>query len=158
MRAAYAMPAHLAKIGYKNPIDGTNTPLLSTTDANAGTNVFQWLGTQPKISRDFNIFMTDHAANRPTWLELYPAERLLPAKPGSGQPTTVVDVGGGLGHDLEKFRAAFPGKTGRLVVQDQPMAIEAATVTPPVEKQVYDFFTSQPIKGMNTLSVLSRRC
>ena len=60
----------------------------------------------------------------------------------------LVDVGGGLGHDLEELRFKCPGITGRLVLQDQPEVIgQINKVTAGIELTAHDFFTPQPVKG-----------
>lgn len=53
---------------------------------------------------------------------LYPLEeRLGYDKEKYG--TFLVDVGGGLGHDLEELKLKHPGLRGRLVLQDKPEVI-----------------------------------
>jgi hypothetical protein len=37
----------------------------------------------------------------------------------------MVDVAGGRGHDLKKFRAKFPHAPGRLIVEDLPQVLES---------------------------------
>ena len=60
----------------------------------------------------------------------------------------LVDVGGGLGHDLEELKFKCPGITGRLVLQDQPEVIgQINKATAGIELTTHDFFTPQPVKG-----------
>ena len=61
----------------------------------------------------------------------------------------LVDVGGGLGHDLLELRVKHPELSGRLVLQDQPDVIkQVGNAEKRIELEVHDFFTLQPIKGM----------
>jgi hypothetical protein len=69
---------------------------------------------------------------------------------GSVDPSKplLVDIGGGLGHDLAAFHARFPSLSGRLILQDLPAVInDIEELSPSIERTVYDFFTPQPVKG-----------
>lgn len=60
----------------------------------------------------------------------------------------LVDVGGGLGHDLEELRVKHPGIRGRLVLQDQPEVIaQINKASNSIELTTHDFFTPQTVKG-----------
>jgi hypothetical protein len=61
----------------------------------------------------------------------------------------LVDVGGGLCHDVEKFALKYPSSRGRLVVQDPPSVIDEAKAQGKagIEFIAYDFFQPQPVKG-----------
>lgn len=60
----------------------------------------------------------------------------------------LVDIGGGLGHDLEDFRAGYPHLPGRLVLQDlSSVTKEAVQIHERIELISHDFFTPQPIEG-----------
>lgn len=60
----------------------------------------------------------------------------------------LVDVGGGLGHDLEELRVKHPGIRGRLVLQDQPEVIaQIDKASNSIELTTHDFFTPQSVKG-----------
>ncbi|RMZ75272.1 hypothetical protein DV737_g5365, partial [Chaetothyriales sp. CBS 132003] len=60
---------------------------------------------------------------------------------------TKVDVGGNVGHDMERFRQAHPETAARLYLQDRPGVVNLSKCPDPVNKIGYDFFTPQPIKG-----------
>ena len=63
--------------------------------------------------------------------------------------TFLVDVGGGLGHDLEELKIKRPGICGRLVLQDKPEVIaQISKISDSIEITAHDFFTPQPVKGM----------
>lgn len=39
----------------------------------------------------------------------------------------LIDVGGGIGHDVDEFGKKHPGLSGRLIVQDLPGTIQQAS-------------------------------
>ena len=56
--------------------------------------------------------------------------------------TFLVDIGGGLGHDLEELRLKHPGVRGRLVLQDKPEVIaQISKVSDSVDLTAHDFLT-----------------
>lgn len=61
-----------------------------------------------------------------------------------------VDVGGGKGQECEKLRKKVPDLTGRVVHQDMSGPLERAPAIDGVEKMAYDYFTEQPLKGINS--------
>ena len=68
-----------------------------------------------------------------------------------GEEVFMVDVGGGLGHDLEELRAKCPElvKGKRMVLQDLKTPVRYAKKARPwIEAMAHDFFQEQPIKGM----------
>lgn len=99
--------------------------------------------------------MSAYRAGRPSWVDpgFYPvADRLTKRFDPSVSDVVLVDVGGGLGHDLEELKAKHPALPGRLVLQDRPEVIAtvesaAAAGGPPFEPAAHDFFTPQPVGG-----------
>lgn len=60
----------------------------------------------------------------------------------------LVDVGGGMGHDLRQFKDRFPHISGRLILQDTESVIaQLKQSSSGIEATVHDFFTPQPVKG-----------
>ena len=83
------------------------------------------------------------------WLDagMYPVEERLSA--ATADEVAVVDIGGGVGHELEAIRMRCPSLIGRLVLQDQQEVIRQV---PPgkasiFEAAVHDMFTPQPVIG-----------
>ena len=140
---------YLAKTGYKNPANpmdgpfqyGHNTPL----------HFFGWMTEHPKVLDTFNNHMTVYRQGRPSWMDpdFYPVEDLLAKGMNTDKDAVLlVDIGGGLGHDIEEFQRKLPQLPGRLILQDQAQVIkETSNVHKSIEPMVTDFFTPQPIKG-----------
>lgn len=60
----------------------------------------------------------------------------------------LVDVGGGLGHDLELLKDKHAYIACRLILQDKAQVISQITAPKSVfEKMAHDFFTPQPVHG-----------
>lgn len=76
-------------------------------------------------------------------------ERLGPdAEYDNEDAVLLVDVGGGLVHDLEELKAKYPGLQGRLVLQDQPEVIaQISKASDGIELTAHGFFTPQPVKS-----------
>jgi hypothetical protein len=80
-----------------------------------------------------------------SWLDVMPVDSFLTG-PDSNLPL-VVDMGGNIGHDIEKFRQVYPDTAARLYLQDLDDVIANSKYPDPVNKITHDFFTPQPIKG-----------
>ena len=59
----------------------------------------------------------------------------------------IINVGGGKGDLIERFRRQRSDLVGRMIVQDLPKVIEGRQAIEGVELMMHDFFTAQPIKG-----------
>ncbi|KAF2234310.1 S-adenosyl-L-methionine-dependent methyltransferase [Viridothelium virens] len=130
-----------------------------TCPTNEADCAFQWIfGTQeryfeyihrhPQKVKDFNTFMGGIRETRKHWTDWYPVEeQLLDGFPG-GEEILLVDVGGGNGHDLEKFMAKYPESKGHLMLQDLPVVIEGiAHLSEGIQSMPHDIFQHQAIKG-----------
>ena len=84
-------------------------------------------------------------AYQASWLDIYPHALLVES--ATRDSPIVVDIGGNIGHDLERFRVAHPELADRLVLQDRPDVVVSSKCPDPVQKMGYDFFTPQPIQG-----------
>ena len=140
-----SLPDFLAQTDYQVPSDASKGPVQfgHRTDK----PMFGLLQERPKIGNAFNDFMTGYAKARPRWVDYYPCQERLGA--GSGQDPLLVDVGGGLGHDLLAYHAKFPAATGQLVLEDQPDVLaQAQNAQPPLPAAIrpvpHDFFAPQP--------------
>lgn len=84
-------------------------------------------------------------ARQAGWLDIYPHQTVVDTAVQEGP--LVVDVGGNIGHDIERFRQAHPDTAERLYLQDRPEVVKLSKSPDPVNKMAYDFFTPQPVKG-----------
>ena len=107
----------------------------------------------PADQAAFNTHMQVQRIERgPNWFDFYPIQERLLQKPTESSVPFLVDIGGGLGHDISAFAAKFPDLQGRLVLEDLPHVIEAIDKEEnkpdaKIERVKYDFFTPQPLKG-----------
>ncbi len=95
--------------------------------------------------------MAAYRAGKPSWVDqgFYPiSDRLANGFNPSISDVVIVDVGGGLGHDLVELREKHPTLPGKLVLQDRPEVISALTNAEGVfEPTSHDFFTPQPVRN-----------
>lgn len=66
----------------------------------------------------------------------------------------MIDIGGGMGQDIQRFKQKYPDVGGRLILQDLPRTVANAVVSEGIETMGYDFFTPQPVKGQDGTSPL----
>ena len=106
---------------------------------------FEWLKSHPRDQSAFNTVMAMSRMKRgEEWFEFYPVEDRLCV---AGNKPLLVDIGGGLGHDLIALKSKFPNLQGQLVVQDLPIVIENVKDLPSgIEAMKHDFFAPQPVK------------
>jgi hypothetical protein len=144
------MPEYLAKTGYVNPSDPKNGIFQYTK--NFQGDLFEYYDTHPKEGQSFNSVMGGVMANQAGMLDIYPYERLVDSVDSSSNKHAplLVDVGGNVGHDIEKFRARHPEDASRLILQDRPDVVRLAKCPSTVQVMAHDFFTPQPIKGQYT--------
>lgn len=137
-------PKFAEQTAYANPENPTETNFQSWKGP--GQTLFTMLGARPEIGAHFNNTMAVYSASKAPWVDVYPSDSIISAaRPGA---PLVVDVGGGTGHDLEKFRAKHPGLPhGSLILQDLPEVVKTTKVQFPILAQPHDFFTPEPIKG-----------
>ena len=138
----YKMPEYLAKTGYKNPTNPSDGVFQYTKNWNG--DLFQYYDAHPTEGNSFNNVMGGVMAHQASWLDIFPHETLLDSD--SSVPL-LVDVGGNIGHDLDRFRQAHPETSARLYLQDRADVVKISKCPDPVNKMAYDFFTPQPIKG-----------
>ena len=65
------------------------------------------------------------------------------------QRPVLVDVGGNVGHDMQRFYNAHSEVAERCYLQDRPEVVSLSRVPDPVKKMGYDFFTPQPVRGQS---------
>ena len=145
MEVLSRLSGYFQQNGFKNPWDAYDGPFQYAM----GTKLhyFQYLQSKPRLQEAFNTTMGIQRMNRgEEWFEFYPVDKKLQVKENS-RPL-LVDVGGGLGHDLVAFREKFPTLPGKLVVQDLPVVVDDIKGLPSgIEVMAHDFFKPQPINS-----------
>jgi hypothetical protein len=117
--------------------------------------LFEVLARHPQAAQTFNNLMIGAAEEKEVFTEKSTYDVRARLLDGFAGGVLLVDIGGGVGHDLEKFRKAIGPHDGDLILQDQEAVLANAVVKPPVKTMVHDFFTPQPIHG--SLAARSRR-
>ncbi|CAI7623543.1 unnamed protein product [Penicillium viridicatum] len=143
-----ALPAQLKEDGYANPANGKECAFQRgfRTDL----HFFEFMKENPEAASQFNNHMSVYHQGRPSWMDVgfYDVPSLFSNV--AQDDVLLVDVGGGMGHDLSEFKRKWSDAPGRLVLQDLPDVIaqaKAGQLHPSVKAMEHDFFTEQPIKG-----------
>lgn len=131
--------------GYKNPEDAYDAPFQLAY--NTKSHYFEWLSQNPTKQEAFNSVMTMSQQLRGAdWFDIYPVQEKLR---GSSDQVLLVDIGGGVGHDLVAFKKRFPDFPGKLVLQDLPQVIDR--IKEPLPEGItaisHSMFDPQPIRG-----------
>jgi hypothetical protein len=141
-----ALPSYFAKNGYKSPDDAFDAPFQFAR--NTKLHAFEWLATQSRLQHAFNVLMTvaRGGPNDQKWFDYYPAASKLQVT--SPSDVLLVDIGGGVGHDVIAFQKRYPDLRGQYIVQDIPVVVESITSLPTgITAQKHDFFSPQPVKN-----------
>ena len=143
---------------YIAPTSGTDGPYQRARGI-VGTNTFtHWVEREPHMLSNLSALMKVIQRNRLNWSKWFPGEVLFSAGEG-GNGVFMVDVGGGLGHDLMGLANRYPERKMRLVVEDLPSVIaetKEEKLDPRIELVEHDFFTEQPIRGAKIVSLASK--
>jgi hypothetical protein len=143
------LPAYLARADYKNPKDISDGPFQYAHDTKVP--FWDWLSENGYVEH-FNNYMSGYRQGKRSWMEtdFYPvAERLGQGLSDNEDAVLLVDVGGGIGHDLKEFKAKHTDLPGRLILQERAEVITHISKSEQdFEATVHDFFTPQPIQGM----------
>lgn len=131
--------------GYHNPDDAYSGPFQYAF--NTKLHYFDWLKQEPEQQAAFNSLMAVTRLHRgEEWFEFFPVMEKF--QHTDRQRPLLIDIGGGLGHDISAFRARYPDLPGRLILQDLPVVIDQVTeLGAEIDAMKYDFFTPQPVKG-----------
>ncbi|KAJ5948668.1 S-adenosyl-L-methionine-dependent methyltransferase [Penicillium verhagenii] len=144
LRATACVSEFLEARGYKSPDDAYDTPFQSAFDTNL--HHFEWLAQNPEYQHAFNTVMEhgNRAVEGEQWYDFYPWEERLGS---DADRVLLVDIGGGKGHDLTRFKEK-KNPAGRLIVQDLPEVIQdiQAPLTG-IDAQGYSMFEPQPVRG-----------
>ena len=133
------IPDFLKSVGYKNPTDPMNAPVQRAFILQK--HFFELL-VQQNVLDMFQKAMEAYRVGRAEFLDVFPAqERLIDGLENSdaANPILLVDVGGGHGHEIQRFRERFPNAEARMILQDQQDVIEQVTDPKGMELMVHDF-------------------
>lgn len=101
------------------------------------------MSKRPQKQEAFNTLMTVSRAGRgDDWFEFYPVEEKLSVQ--SSEEILLVDIGGGVGHDLIALKDRFPNLRGKLVLEDLPATVAGASLPDGIEAVGHSFFDPQP--------------
>ncbi|KAI0015265.1 S-adenosyl-L-methionine-dependent methyltransferase [Xylariomycetidae sp. FL0641] len=141
----YKMPEYLARTGYQNPTN-PNDGIFQYAKGFKGS-LFDYYDKHPVEGATFNNMMGGVMAKQAGMLDIYPYERLDDSLPADSSVPLLVDVGGNVGHDINKFLSKQPAMAPRLALQDRPDVVQLAKCPSTVRIMAHDFFTPQPIRG-----------
>ncbi|KAF4990452.1 hypothetical protein FDECE_14393 [Fusarium decemcellulare] len=140
------LPEFLAKTNYQVPKDASDGPVQY--GLRTDKPFFSILQDNARLGKAFNGFMTGYAKARPRWVDFYPFEERLGAAAAEHSGPFLVDVGGGLGHELAPLCSGNTAPPGKLVLQDLPAVIDEAKASGNLPKAIeavaHDFFKPQP--------------
>ncbi|KAI1491131.1 putative O-methyltransferase [Biscogniauxia mediterranea] len=140
------LPEYLKAIKYGHPTDLMNGPFQAAHKTQLP--FFAWLDKNPPYLQIFNNYMAAYRAGKPSWVDpgFYPVAELAEGFDPSTNEVLLVDVGGGMGHDLQELKQKHPSLPGKLVLQDRPEVISSVEGSQGVfEAASHDFFTPQPV-------------
>ncbi|KAF4126002.1 O-methyltransferase [Geosmithia morbida] len=139
----------LRNTNWKNPTDSAHTAMHASYNTDLA-NCFEYLrsvGLGPQI----NNHMGGKRQGRVPWMHpsIYPVEKtLFEGMDTAADAPLVVDVGGGLGHDLNDFKKFYPNHPGKLILQDLEVVLDdVKDIDPSIQVMPHDFLTEQPVKG-----------
>ncbi|KAJ5693890.1 hypothetical protein N7536_004302 [Penicillium majusculum] len=136
------------KRGWVNPTDPWDTSLMYAYGTDK--NIFPWV-RDLGYGDHLNDYLGGYNLGRPLWMDprVYPVEdRLIDGADSSPDAPFLVDIGGNVGHDLERFQSRHPNAPGKLILQDLPMMIDQIKeLDPAIIRMGYDFHDEQPVKG-----------
>lgn len=142
------LPEYLKNIKYTHPTSLVSGPFQYAHKTELP--FFAWLDQNPPYLQVFNSYMSAYRAGKPSWADpgFYPiSDRLFAGFDPSISGVVLVDVGGGMGHDLVELKEKHPKLPGKLILQDRPEVISTVSSTGETfESMSHDFFTPQPVK------------
>ncbi|KAJ5716130.1 hypothetical protein N7493_008041 [Penicillium malachiteum] len=111
--------------------------------------IFGLLEKNAEQKQAFDDYMAARrVSDMPQWFEIFPIAEYLGFLREDPSAALMVDVGGGPGQELARFKERYPEIPGRFVLQDLPVTLNRIDNLPDgIEAMEYDFFTPQPVKG-----------
>ncbi|KAG6993884.1 hypothetical protein G7Y79_00050g086210 [Physcia stellaris] len=117
--------------------------------AHGTKSIFGLLEKNSEQKQSFDDYMRSRRlVDAPQWFDIYPAATRFADARADADATLLVDIAGGPGQELERFKKSYPDIPGRCVLQDLAITLQRIEkLHDGVEKMEYDFFTPQPLKG-----------
>lgn len=132
---------------YKLPSDPAECPFQQVVQPKQ--TAWAYLEGDAVAGERFNLTMQGMASEWRCAIDAYPVhERLIQGFEGG---VFMVDVGGGVGHDLDAIYERYTVEGAEYILQDVDSVFDAANSKPPITKMAHDFFAEQPVKGKPTL-------
>ncbi|KAI1205172.1 S-adenosyl-L-methionine-dependent methyltransferase [Annulohypoxylon truncatum] len=155
--AMLTLPAFLRRHNYNPPEDKSDTAFAQGNRVTPDeVTFFQWLKNRPENAKTFNIFMTSHRPGAKTPFDnpevikkITDAFEKVTARRegGKAKGVSLVDIGGGIGHQCKAFKKQVPNLGGTIVLEDLEEVVANAELEDGIEKVPVDFLASQPIQG-----------
>lgn len=113
--------------------------------------MWEYMAQFPDRCQAFNYAMQAQSSAASWAVGLYPFREVLSELATTDETPLVVDIGGGKGHTLSRIRELTgPDVKGRYVLQERRQVLDdISEELPGIEREEYDFFTPQPLKGMS---------
>ncbi|KAL0931848.1 Demethylsterigmatocystin 6-O-methyltransferase 8 [Colletotrichum truncatum] len=141
-------PTYLQRNGWKISNDPTEGPINDIIGKDS--NFFEHV-QKNYPDGEFQNFMAGYRQGRASWMDpdFFPvADRLIQGADTSPDSAFIVDIGGGIGQDLDEFCRKRPEAPGRHILQDLPHVIsQVQNLDPKIETMNYNFHNEQPVKG-----------
>lgn len=117
--------------------------------AHGTRTIFELLEKNPEQKEAFDNYMRSRRLiNAPQWFDIYPAATEFANARTDANEILLVDIAGGPGQEVERFKQRHPDIPGRCVLQDLPLTLQRIDrLSEGIEAIPYDFFTPQPLKG-----------
>lgn len=140
------LPAFFTANGYKEPDDPADGPWQFQSGSKLSH--FEWVMQRPDQAEAFNNLMAVyHEQTSQSWTNVYDPKKLMSVSIKPDLPL-VVDMGGGIGKDMENLRQTLLPSEYLLLVQDLDVVVQQGKATfPRIQYQAHDFFQQQPVKG-----------
>ncbi|KAJ5190068.1 hypothetical protein N7491_007891 [Penicillium cf. griseofulvum] len=153
------LPRYLRETQYRSPANAYAGPFQYVFDTDE--HYFDWMKSHPSQLDAFNLTMKAGVVrdNSARWTQVFPVEQrfqqFMSANSSVDDGLQLVDVGGGIGHEIRILLDTLPTLRGHFILQDVPGVIqsmlpELQTATAPmqsIQAMPYSFFEPQPVTG-----------
>jgi ubiquinone/menaquinone biosynthesis C-methylase UbiE len=112
--------------------------------------MWEYISNDPERLAAFNAGMQAQSAQTVQSYAMFPFQEEYQKVGTTDDTVLLVDIGGGQGQASKAIRKLVGDTKGRIILQDREEVMrENAEDIEGVEKMTYDFFTPQPVKGIN---------